>query len=358
MLYDSPSTATDSGTYGYEPDRRFTVGIIGAGDIARSAHVPTLRAMRCAEVAWITDIDAGRAGSIARACKLPFEPLPKNLKDLPAADVVLITTPYGVREPYYQALRERNCSIYVEKPFAQATEEHRRICSWFPGYALTAGLMMRCWGANQMVREAVTARLFGPLRAVRFGFGRPGLVTNNRFYLDKKKGGGGMVAELGIHGIDALLFVTRTVTASVEDVRVIWDGDLDAHTDARLMLHTEHGDKVACRITVTAIEETMEGLELEFDHAVVSYLLPGQGYALHGDTIDMSVNVRPARSATSYTLQPARHQLMPSTKFQMFYDYWRRFLLGVHTGQPNWTTAESALLTTQVMEQIREAGQQ
>src|SRR5690606_36037801 len=118
---------------------------------------------------------------------------------------------------------------------------------------------------------------------------------------------------------------------------------------------TEAGESIPCRITVTAVEETREGLEFEFEYAVVSYILPGQGYALHGDTIDMRVHVRPVSRRQDYIIHPAKHGPVPETKFQMFHDYWRRFLLGIEARQTNWTSASDALLTTQLVQTIGEA---
>lgn len=349
----SPDVLLD--VYGQEPDREFTVGVIGAGDIAATAHLPTLSALRCARLAWVADIDAERCGRLGRAYRVPAKVIRPGAFEIPPADVVLLATPYGVREPYYQALRHRGCAVYAEKPFARTAEEHQRICSWYPPQCLTAGLMMRCWGANLMARDLVSSRLFGPLRAVRFGFGRPGLVTHGRYYFESHKGGGGLVAEVGIHGVDSALFVTRAVSARVDAVRVVRDGELDLHTDARLALRDESGLEIPCRITVTVLEETHQGMRLDFDHAVVSYLLLGQGFALHGDEIDHSVTVQPRTAARSYTLQPAGQRLTPGSKFQMFYDHWRRFLVGVHTGEANWTSAASALLTTESLQAIAEA---
>lgn len=337
-------------------ESRFSVGIVGAGDIARSAHLPTLRALANADVAWVTDVDPGRAEAVGRAYKVRHCPLPQDLSRLPQADVVLLAIPYGVRMPYYEVLRERNCAVYVEKPLARTVEEHRRICSWFPDYALASGLMMRCWGTNLLIREAIDSHLFGSLRAVRFGFGRPGLVTHGRYYFDTSKGGGGMVSEVGIHGIDSLLFATRAVSAGIDDVRVVWDRDLDLHTDVRLTLRLPKGASAACRITVTAMESTIDGMEFEFDHAVLSYPLLGQGYALHGDSVDMNVTVRPLGAGNSYTLLPDKSRSFPSTKFQMFHDNWRRFLAGFRTGQANWTAADQSMLTTEVVQMIGQAG--
>jgi predicted dehydrogenase len=332
------------------------VGVIGAGDIARTAHLPVLSVLEGARLAWVTDLDRGHAEALGRSYKLPHFVVPRNAEELPEADVILLACPYGVRMPYYEALRRRECAIYVEKPLARTAAEHREICAMFPGYALTSGLMMRCWSSNLMARQAIESRIFGAIRCARFATGRPGLVTGGRYYLDPRKGGGGMLAEFGIHGVDSLLFIAHAVAARVDEVRVDRDGDLDLHTEARLTLELAGGATARCEITVTGIENVVEGVELEFDHAIVSYVLPNQGWALHGDAIDMDVLVRPRAGGRSYRLSPGLPDSYPGTKFQMFHEYWSRFLAGVRNRKENLTTATDAYLTTEVIERIAQEG--
>lgn len=334
-----------------------SVGVIGAGDIARTAHVPVLKALAGARLDWVADVNAARSQEMGKAYKVPARVLGARPADWPKADAILLATPYGVRLPYYEHYRQQGAALYVEKPFARSAEEHARICSWFPTHALASGLMMRSWSTNLMAREIIDSNLFGALRTARFAHGRPGLVTYGRYYLDQNKGGGGMVSEFGIHGIDSLLFISRAQSVSLDRVHTIEEGDLDLHTHAVFTLQLAGGQVAQCEITVTGIEDLVEGVELEFDDAVVSYLLPGQGYALHGDAVDLKITVRPRRagsagSGATYHLTPRDAAAFPSTKFQMFHDFWSRFLDGLRRGESNHTTASDAYLTTVVIDEI------
>ena len=329
-----------------------SIGVIGAGDIARTAHVPVLKALGGARLDWVADVDAARSQALGKAYKVPSRVLGNQPGEFPKADAVLLAIPYGARLPYYEHYRKQGAALYVEKPFARTAEEHGRICSWFPSHALASGLMMRSWSTNLMIREIVDSHMFGPLRTARFAHGRPGLVTYGRYYLDAKKGGGGMVSEFGIHGIDSLLFISRAQSVALDRVRTVWEGDLDLHTHAVFTLQLGGERTAKCEITVTGIEDLVEGVELEFDDAVVSYLLPGQGYALHGDAVDLKISVRPRRAGAAYHLTPRDAAVFPSTKFQMFHDFWSRFLDGVRRGESNHTTAAEAYLMTVVIDEI------
>ena len=128
--------------------KRLSVGIIGTGAIASTVHIPVLLAVGDVSIGWITDVDEAKARSVARGYRLLMTPLPADLQDLPPADVVLITAPFGHREPIYQALKNRSCAVYVEKPFSRSLCHHKRICSYFDDHRLGCGFQRRSWGPN------------------------------------------------------------------------------------------------------------------------------------------------------------------------------------------------------------------
>lgn len=326
------------------------VACIGAGDIVRATHLPVLKAMPEVEITWITDANASRGRELAKVYDVPFLPLPKDLSLLPLADVYLIACPFGVRDPYYAVFRERSVALYVEKPFARTSQRHAELCSWFPDFSLASGLMMRCWGANAMVRSILQQRLFGPLRAIRFGFGKPGIVTQGNYYFEPKRGGAGMISEVGIHGIDASLFVTGATEARITSAQTILDGDLDLHTQAQFRVRNDD-QEFDLEFTISSLEPTIEGIEIDCEYATLSYPLPGQGYALIAEPLNMNVVVQPKNGGGAYSIKPEYVSLHPATKFQMFHEYWKHFLAGVTAETANWTSAAQAQLTTDVIEQ-------
>ncbi len=338
---------------GFSPKPRLPLRIacIGTGDIVRATHLPVLKAMADVEIAWISDVNEGRARELAKVYCVPFSPLPKDLSQLPSADVYLVACPFGVRDPYYAVFRERSAALYVEKPFARTSKRHAELCSWFPDFALASGLMMRCWGVNIMVRNILQQRLFGPLRAVRFGFGKPGIVTQGNYYFEPKRGGAGLISEVGIHGIDAALFVTRATQATIISAHTVLEGDLDLHTEAQFHARTGDGQKFDLEFTISSLEPTIEGIEIDCEYATLTYPLPGQGYAVIAEKINMNVAVQPKDGGATYAIGPEYIPLHPATKFQMFHEYWKQFLVGVNARSANWTSAAEAQLTTYVIEQ-------
>jgi len=343
---------------GRHREKSIRVGCIGTGDIVRATHMPLLKAMRGIELAWLTDLDENRAREMARINQVPYQKLPRDVSQLPEADIYLLACPFGVREPYYEALAERSAAIYVEKPFSRDPIDHGRLCSLFPDYALASGLMMRCWGPNVLVKRLVGEGLFGPLRKVRFGFGKPGLVTQGRYYFDRERGGAGLMPEVGIHGVDSALFVSDAISADIRNVHSIFEGDLDLHTEANIRVRNQGGHSFDFELTVSALQDTIEQLEFEFDHATLSYPLPGQGYALLGEEVNMNVQLQSRSGGFSYKIQPFTSDLYPFSKFQMFHQNWEMFVEGVRTRQANATSAIQSVLTTAVLHDCYQAGYQ
>ena len=335
---------------------RMTIGCIGAGDIVRAAHLPVLKAMHDVEVTWVIDPNEARAKQLAKVYDVPYLPLPQKLEELPIADAYLMACPFGARDPYYSLLRSRCAHIYVEKPFARSSKRHAELCSWFPDFSLASGLMMRSWGPNMLARQIVHEQVFGPVRAVRFGFGKPGLVTHGNYYFESKKGGAGLTSEVGIHGIDATLFVSRAVEAEVESANTVLEGDLDLHTEARLRSSDAEGHEFSIHFTISSLQPTIEGMEIDCEYATLSYPLPGQGYAVIAESPRMDVSVRPRNGRATYTIRPSYIDLYPNTKFQMFHENWRLFIEGITSRIANQTSAAHSYLTTKVIEQCLSAG--
>lgn len=338
-----------------EPSPPLTIGVIGTGDIVRSVHFPVLLARRDVRIGWITDVDAVRAEAVGKAYKVPVRRLPRDFGELPDADVVLLTAPYGVRDPYYRALRHRDIAIYAEKPVALSCEYLKQLTNWYPDYALASGLMMRAWGPVACLKQLVASGIFGSLREISFGFGRPGFVTHDRFYLNRQQGGAGLLGELGIHGLDCLLHISGAKEVSVEAHTGVRHEAIELHTEAVLSITTEFGYLVHGRVTVTGVENALEGLHLEFDQVRLSLLLPGQGYALVGDSTDQVIHIRHRQGGRSYTLAPDKGRMLPQTKMQMFDANWSDFLKGVRSRTANRTSAKASTLTVEVLEQLDRA---
>ena len=102
-----------------------SVGILGAGRISNSLHLPVLRQMPGIRIAWLCDQVHARAAATARNWKVPhaFD----KIQDCPPVDAVLVAIPVGRREEAMAHIFESRWHAFVEKPFAVTATDHTRL---------------------------------------------------------------------------------------------------------------------------------------------------------------------------------------------------------------------------------------
>ena len=326
-----------------------TIGIIGAGDIVSKVHLPVLLETKGVTVGWITDVNKTKTKALANAYKISYFELKENITNLPKSDIVLLAIPFGVRDPYYKILKEHSSALYVEKPFARSVKYHKEICSWFPPHALCCGFQRRAWGPTQIVKKIIDDNVFGPVKLIRFGLGRPGDPIGGKHYSDIKLAGGGILFEVGVHGIDTILYCTSAKAIQVNSSTMLLDNELDIHTEAELIIKTKNDQNINCEIKVSRLEETINQIEFIFEHAILSYSLFSQS----GE-----IRVKPTngnKSVLSITLDKER-KVYPLSTYQTFSDYWNKFIEGIYTKKSNFTSANDSILTTEIIEELYKRG--
>ena len=158
---------------------------------------------------------------------------------------------------------------------------------------------------------------------------------------------GGVLRDLGCHGIDALLYITGAGGFHVSEATIAWDGETDRKVSSRFELQlpaqTRHG---ACPVefVVSWISDEANELVLDFEKARVSC---GPGPA-SGLSVRLSGN--PEDIALSLGVRGAR------TSYQAFFLEWEDFLAATQEWRPGQFAAASSLLTTRLVDAIYRAG--
>lgn len=318
------------------------VGILGAGAITRDVHMPVLSVLPDVNVVWVADAQEERAREVASAYGVHSWLAPSNPKDLPEADVVLVAIPWGARPPYLHELAVRKVAAYVEKPLARTVRDHEALCTAFGASRLADGLQRRSWGPVDAARLQVEKALFGQLRAVRFEVGGTGIVVGSRYGADFKLAGGGILFETGVHGIDAVLRIVSPKSVQVVECNMILDRRFDIDTQARAILTRHDGSEVEFRVAASYLRTTSNAIELQFEHANVSFsLFSWSGFQVKG------------RLGGLWRLDTNK-PLLPLTSFQTFGRHWSRFLEGVREDLANETSAIESIPTTHLIEQLYE----
>ncbi|HZN55062.1 MAG TPA: Gfo/Idh/MocA family oxidoreductase [Candidatus Polarisedimenticolaceae bacterium] len=318
-----------------------TVGVVGAGAIARQMHLPVLCAIPEVRVAWVADLSVDRARETVAALALPAEAVRADPSTLPPCDVALLATPVGVRGPYYEELARRGTAVFAEKPFATRQEDHLRWASLFPPERVVCGFMRRTYETTRLLRTLVAESSLGPLREIvtRDG-GRTGRTGTDRSFLDDPAAaGGGALLDYGSHSLDTALFVSHATSFELLSASAAWDGPIDRETRAHLRLDTPAGP-VLLDFGVSWFERQPNTIELVFDRARIrAGLLPEAGVSLLG-----------ADGAPIARLSSAHRAAR--TPYQSFYAEWRSFLDGLSGGPASEIRAASAALTTGAVEAI------
>ncbi|MDB4987512.1 MAG: dehydrogenase [Myxococcaceae bacterium] len=325
--------------------KRFRVGVIGAGQIATECHLPALAVSEDVEIAWVADRDLRRAQSVAKSFRLTAVEYRDSIESLPAADAVLLAVPYGVRAPMYPAIASKFGAVYVEKPFALTLEQHEQQCAGFAPERIACGYQRRSSGPVRALRQIIAAKLFGALKAVHMGFGGPGVKTGGRYSSSLAMAGGGILFEVGVHGLDMVLHVTDAVSSAPLSVKMIKTEGIDIHTSATLDVKTADGQSFPFDLVVTGLEYTSNTHEFVFEHASITFGLFGE----------QAIVVQPRDGSKPFKMHS---ELMdyPRTSSQLFHEHWRCFFDAMRSGAANVTSASSSRVTTGAIEQLYAEG--
>ena len=221
----------DSGT------ERVRVGMIGAGFIA-SYHLDGLRAAGGADVRMIAGRNADKTAALA--ARYDIAATTADWREVIARDdldAVVITTPDETHPEIAIAAARAGKHILLQKPMARTAEECRRIIAAVDaaGVRLQVSFMHRYFeevvAARQLLAEGAIGRTF----SMRMRNATPGPDWGAWFY-SRERVGGGVVMQLGVHGIDLLRHLFGEIdalsarTALLRTERRLADGTL-VHPD-------------------------------------------------------------------------------------------------------------------------------
>lgn len=318
----------------------FSVGVIGAGDVAAKSHLPTLLALEDVNVSWIADLNGKLAKKVADNYGVAWLPMPSELNELPHTDIVLLAIPYGAREPYYQVLRNRETAIYVEKPAATTVSEfHERRCD-FSSPLFAVGFQRRSLGSVRLLRDIVASQAFGALTKVEFRHGGSANVLSGKaFSSDSTLAAGGILFEHACHGLDLALFISAAQSAKAHRVHTIIEKGFDVHAEGQIKVMSQISN-FDLDFKISWLSEVGEGLTFYFANAVAVFSLVRPGIAIKSHD-----------GKTLFTIADDK-DLYPKDGFQSLAEFWRSFLEAIRQKRENHTSLNSFLLVTDVIEQI------
>ncbi len=324
------------------------IGVIGGGKVVEDIHLPMLKNLRGVKVSWIFDVDGNRSSLLSKMYRVQAIPSVQVTRALREVDACLIAIPWGCREGYLRTCAQTGIAAYVEKPFAKTRTEHEQICSLFESYKIAAGFQRRFYQNTFIMKKINETRMFGELRRVEYHLGRYSLALGdpNRYLTNPRLSGGGVVIEVGIHGLDQILFVTSATSIEVQKVRAVVFHDIEYEATVSSVLKTGEGNyPILVECNMTRLRNLQQGFTYFFDEAIVKVGIDPDSpmfvkSSAEGGQIFDPRQIRDLESPGAFTVA------------QSFYLFWRSFLAGLQSRKANVTSAKSSYLTTTWVEDI------
>lgn len=184
---------------------KIRVGIVGAGNIAQSEHLPAYRSLQDrVEVVAVADINRQRAQDVAMKFDIPasYGSTEEMLADC-VLDMVDVCVWNGSHAPVTIAAARAGKAILCEKPMSDCLEhalEMEKIIKQFNVPFMMA--MVSRFGAEfQLLHNMIEAGELGEIYYAKTGYIRR-RGTPIGWFTDTKKSGGGPVIDIGVHCID------------------------------------------------------------------------------------------------------------------------------------------------------------
>ena len=192
---------------------KIKVGVIGAGKIAERLHLPQYSECSNVSIIAICDIIKKKAEKLAKQYKIPkiYTDYKKMIKEADI-DAVSICTPNYLHSPMTIFAAKNKKHILVEKPMALSIKEMKDMIKECKNnnVILMVEQTQRFDPAHEILKEIVDSGILGKIATIRGKLGHSGpefWSDDSPWFFDKKKSGGGVSVDVGIHILDLIRFV-------------------------------------------------------------------------------------------------------------------------------------------------------
>lgn len=224
-----------------EPDLK--VAVIGAGAIA-GYHCEAIRSISGLSVCAVADIDSVKAAGLGERHRVPAYRDYRELIERERPDIAAIVLPHHLHGEAAVFAASRGCHLMLEKPMALTTGE----CDAIIRAVESANVRVLVGHTQQYMAENLFAR-----QLIRGGqLGKVVMIHDVRhanyyadsrpdWFLDKKKSGGGILANLGAHSIDKIQWLTDGVVRKVDASTSYHGGRGDVEGSGMVYLELNNG---------------------------------------------------------------------------------------------------------------------
>jgi predicted dehydrogenase len=195
----------------------FGIGIVGAGSIARGGHIPGYLSIpdRCRVVA-IADIEIGRAKKLAAEFDIPYVfNSHEKLLEVDEVDAVSVCTPPSAHAPATIEALKSGRHVMTEKPMAVDLTAARDMvaAAHTAGRVLAVDFQTRFIAQAQAMKQFIDSGELGNIYFARASYVRQRGIPARGAFHSKEKSGGGALMDIGVHVLDACLWLMGFPTA-------------------------------------------------------------------------------------------------------------------------------------------------
>lgn len=188
---------------------RLRIGIIGAGGIAESTHVPSYKAFpELCEVVAFCEPDAERRVAFAEKFGIANAYSDhREMFDAEKLDAVSVTTPNAFHHQPVLDSFKAGMHVLCEKPLAMNGPQAREMClaAKHAKKILQVGFQLRFNSPARFVKQFVDSGQLGTVQYARAQALRRRGVPGWGVFIDKEKQGGGPLIDIGVHILDLTL---------------------------------------------------------------------------------------------------------------------------------------------------------
>jgi len=229
-----------------ESTKPLTVGIVGAGGIARNHHVPSY--LRCENVDVVAACDISKAALDQMRSQHGIPNLYTDYRDLLARDdldLISVCTSNNMHYPIVMDAIDRGLDIFCEKPLALDLDQAKEMCQAAQEHGTKTGVNFshRRTPASQLAKELLASGALGKIHYVSavYAAGNPNYADRPATWRnDKELAGFGGMGDMGSHILDMMMWwLDSPVTSVACQMQTIVPTRADARTGERVPITTE-----------------------------------------------------------------------------------------------------------------------
>ncbi|MDD4518019.1 MAG: Gfo/Idh/MocA family oxidoreductase, partial [Limnochordia bacterium] len=186
--------------------KKIKVGIIGVGGIAQTAHIPSWRARKDAEIVAIADINEQKLKQVKEKFMVPHAFTDyREMLAMDEIDVVSVCTPNLTHGIISKDALKAGKHVLCEKPVAVTGKEAEDIAQTAKAVdrIFMGAFCRRFEAASQEMRRRIEQGELGNVYYAKAGYlRRSGIPGLGGWFTDKSRSGGGCMLDIGVHALD------------------------------------------------------------------------------------------------------------------------------------------------------------